>query len=122
MSRATLAVQAATVAGIAITFTAPNGTGSGNGNTFTHKNSAPAVLLVKNDDDSAHVITIPANGRKFRGVSMPDFSKSVAAGATVAVWVPPDLYSNGSGICAVDIDDATDVTWAAVKFPASLFA
>lgn len=123
MARTTLAVQAATIAGIAVTFSAPNGAGTGNGNTFAHTNAAPAAILVKNADSGAHVVTIPANGKKYKGVTLPDFTKSVAAGATALIFVPPDLYADGStNLCAIDVDGVTSVTWAAIKLPTSIFS
>ena len=116
MARTTLAVQTVSVAGISPTFTAPNGTGTGNGNTFAASNTAIPVLIVKNADTASHTVTIPGNGVKVKGVAIPDHVRVVAAGATALIWLPPDYYATG-GLIAADIEAVTGVTWAAVKFP-----
>lgn len=116
MSRAALAEQDMSVAGLTLAFTAPHGAGTGNGNTFL--SGGNTFVLVNNASGGTRTITVPnQQSVTVEGVAQPSHTQTIAAGAIGVVWVPPGIYAATDNTIAIDIDSATSVTWAAVTMP-----
>ena len=111
MSRVALEAQRRYVNAQPLVFTGPTGTGDGNGITYPHSKSAPALLLVK--CTGATVLTVKNNGTITQGVPMPDLEISGADGEVIPVWVPYGLFAT-SGLVAVDTDNS-DAEFAVVR-------
>ncbi len=120
MSRVALAVQSMSVAGLnAITFTSPNSTGTGNGNTVAGYDKSVFVLVL-NTGTSATTATVTVPNQTTaadNGVVIPGHTQAFVAGNSGIVWVPAQFYNDSAGTLAIDTDATVGLTWAAIKVP-----
>src|SRR4051812_28811604 len=101
MSRAALAIQQLSVNGniAALTFTAPNGAGAGNGNTIATQGAPNVFLAVYNiGGGGARTLTIPNTLSATKGgVALPSQSKSVTQAKIGLIHLGPGEYLDASG-------------------------
>lgn len=120
MARTALTINTMSIAGISsLGLVAPNGAGSGNGNTIAIGGNKRTFLYVSNASAGIRTITIPnAAGTKKDGVTLPSQVLTVAATSGGIIWLGPlDYVDPTTGNINVDIDSVTSVTWAAVQMP-----
>jgi hypothetical protein len=118
MARNLITLQVLTVAGADVTFVAPSGTGTGNGVEVAHSSATPAVVICRNASGSPTTVTVPANGAKTQGVAIPDHTRILSAGDIAYFFLPPAYYAD-AGKIGLDVSASTDVTFAAIKAPAT---
>ena len=115
MSRATLSVQNLVPGATNVTLTAPNGVGTGNGNTFTDVSGD--VLLICYNTSTVKTITVPDNGNLVQGIGVADLTATITTSPAITiVAIPPTWYSS-AGTVSVDVDSTSGLTWAAVRQP-----
>lgn len=106
---ATLTVQEASSAGIAMSFVAAAGGGD------EYDNTGAEVLFVQNADASSKTVTC-ATQQTVDGLAVDDRDVVVAAGAIQAIGpLPTSAYNDGSNRVQVTYSDVTSVTVCVVK-------
>lgn len=119
MARGVLAVQSFSNNGGALTFTAPNAQGAGNGNTIASTTGRTLLIVNNSGSTLTPIVTVKSSGVAVNGIIPPDATFTIPAQSIYSIWLNTIYWlgGGGGGNFAVDINALSGITWAAVDLP-----
>lgn len=121
MSRVVLTLNTLYVQGSALSFVEADDDGVGNGVEVAHSANAPIVLVVYNHSGDTVIVTVKTNNQTGpQGVDFDDIVTPVGDNSIAVFRCPPDYCTSG-GLLQADIDNSSNVGFAAYAETPTVF-